>query len=189
MRTHRVILAASVLLAALIPASAFSQVESTPIPAPAKPNFASQQFLIGTWSCSTMSARRPSAYLTTVTYSMDPSGWWINSTSVTAPMKWFPMKSTQWDKITWDADTHRWADVSYGTPNGYDLTVSRGWSGSRETWHDLGFAPTSDISGQSDTVMTKVSSTKIVGTSTFTEAKTGRVVSVRTTCTKHSAMM
>ena len=47
MRTSRVLIAAAVLLAALIPASGFAQVESTPIPAPVKPNFSSLSFMVG----------------------------------------------------------------------------------------------------------------------------------------------
>lgn len=171
--------------ACLIPAIAAAQIESTPIPQPGKPNFSSMAFMIGTWSCATKSARRPRAYYTTSTYSMDPSGWWINETTITAPMTWAPIKSTTWDKITWDSDTHRWADVSYGTPNGYDLTVSKGWMGNKIVWRDLGFAPTSDIASSSDLTITKVSDTKETGTSSFTEAKTGRVVGVKTVCTKH----
>jgi hypothetical protein len=185
LRVTRVLIAAVALFAAATPSYAPAQVESTPIPMPGKPNFSSMEFMIGTWSCSTKSARRPAPYLTTVTYSMDPGGWWINETSVTAPMKWFPMKSTTWDKITWDSTTHRWVDVSYGEPNGYGLSFASGWIGNKLVWHDVSFAPTSDIKSQTDTIVTKASSTKMTSSSSFTEAKTGRVVAVTGVCTKH----
>ncbi|MBV9233453.1 MAG: hypothetical protein JO030_05370 [Candidatus Eremiobacteraeota bacterium] len=185
MRMHPGIFALAIL-AGLLPATASPQVETTPIPMVVKPNFSPMQFMLGTWTCSTKSARRPAPYITTSTYSMDPSGWWINETSVTNPMRWFPgaAKITTWDKITYDSNTRRWADVSYGTPNTYGLSFSRGWSGNTITWHDVSFAPASDIASQTDTVTTKVSDTKMTSSSSFTE-RSGRVVGVRGVCTKH----
>lgn len=186
MRMHPGIFAL-VLLAGLLPATASPQVETTPIPMPSKPNFSSMQFMVGTWSCSTKSSRRSAPFLSTLTYSMDPSGWWLNQTTVTLPARWFASqaKLTTYDKITYDSDTHRWADVSYGTPNNYGLSFARGWSGNTITWHDVSFAPTSDISSQTDTVITKVNNTRMTTSSSFTEARGGRVVTVRGVCTKH----
>jgi hypothetical protein len=185
MRLHRVFLAAIVLAA--LPFYASAQVESTPIPQPGKPNFSSMSFMIGTWTCSIKSARRPAAYIVTSTYSADPNGWYIDETSVTSPMKWFATqtKLTAYDKITYDSTTHRWADVTYDNQGGYGLSFSSGWNGDKITWHDVSFAPTADIKSQTDTSLTKVSNTKVTGTSSFTEAKTGRVVSVTSVCTKH----
>jgi hypothetical protein len=185
MRIPRVLLAAAVLLAATIPSFASAQVESTPIPAPKKPNFSSLEFMIGTWTCSTKSARRPSAYVTTATYTMDPSGYWIDETSTTATTKWIPTKLTVNDKITYDSDTHRWVDVTYGDGGTYGLSFSSGWSGNKMSWHDVSFAPGPDIKSQTDNVVTKVSNTKMTSASSFTEAKTDRVVGVTGVCTKH----
>ena len=187
MRIPRVLVAVAVLLAAAMPSYAPAQVESTPIPSPNKPNFSSQQFLIGTWTCSTKSARRPAAYVTTVTYKPDPNGWYIDETSVTKPMKWFATQSplTAYDKITYDSTTHRWVDVLYDNQGGYGLSFSSGWNGNKLVWHDVSFAPTSDIKSQTDTTITKLSNTKVTAESSFTEAKTGRVVAVNTVCTKH----
>ncbi len=89
------------------------------------------------------------------------------------------------DKITYDTTTHRWVDVSYGNQGEYGLSFATGWNGNKLTWHDVSFAPSSDIKSQTDTTTTKVSTTKMTAYSTFTEAKTGRVVAVTTTCTKH----
>jgi hypothetical protein len=83
MRTSRVLIAAAVVLAALIPASGFAQIESTPIPAPVKPNFSSLSFMVGTWTCKSKSSRRPAAFTTISTYSLDPTGYWISETSTT----------------------------------------------------------------------------------------------------------
>jgi hypothetical protein len=176
---------AAAVMAAATPSLAGAQVETTPIPTPNKPNFSSMSFLVGTWTCSTKSSRRPAAFMTTSTYTTDPGGWWMNEMSVTNPMKWFPTKVTTWDKFTYDSDTHRWVDVTYGTPNAYGLSFSRGWTDNKMVWHDVSFAPTSDISSQTDNTITKVSDTKMTTSSSFTEAKGGRVVSVTGVCTKH----
>jgi hypothetical protein len=175
---------AGLALAALLPASAIAQIESTPIPAVAKPNFSSMDFLIGTWTCSTKSSRRPAPYVTVSTYSMDSSGYWINETSTTKPTAWVPNGLTIDDKITYDPDTKRWADVLSGDQGAYGLLFSTGWNGNRIVWHDAGFAPTADISSQTSTTTTKASATKTVSTSSFTEGKTGRRVSVVATCNK-----
>jgi hypothetical protein len=184
LRGSRLITAAAIVFAVAVPTYALAQVESTPIPAPAKPNFSSMSFLVGTWSCSTKSARRPAPYMTTVTYSLDSSGYWLNETATTKPTAWVKKQLTINDKITYDPDTHRWADVSYGDGGAYGMSFSNGWSGNELVWHDVSFAAGPDIASQSDTTMTKVSATKVTLASSFTEAKSGRHVSVAGTCTK-----
>ncbi|MBV8198882.1 MAG: hypothetical protein JO263_12190 [Candidatus Eremiobacteraeota bacterium] len=150
-----------------------------------KPNFASMNFLVGTWSCSTKSARRPAPFMTTSTYTMDPTGYWMNETSTTAKTSWVSQRLTIMDRYTYDSDSHRWVDVTYGDQGAYGLSFSSGWQGNRMTWHDVGFAAGPDIASQTDNVITKVSDTKMTSASSFTEAKGGRVVTVRGVCTKH----
>jgi len=174
----------AVLAIAAIPLRVPAQVESTPVPTPQKPNLSSMAFLVGTWSCSTKSARRPAAYMTTSTYTMDPSGFWIDETSVTNPNSWIPAKLTVYDKLTYDGDTHRWVDVTYGPNGAYGLAFASGWNGDKISWHDVSFAPTADISAQTNNTITKVSASKVTFASSFTEAKTGRHVAVTGSCTK-----
>lgn len=181
----RMLILVAVALATVIPSYATAQVESTPIPAPAKPNFSSMQFLIGTWTCSTKSARRPGAYVTTSTYTMDPTGYWIEETSTTNTASWIAKKLTVLDKITYDKDAKRWVDVLYGDGGLYGLSFSSGWAGNKMSWHDVSFAPGPDIASQTDIVNTKVSNTKMTSASSFTEEKTGRKVAVAGVCTKH----
>jgi hypothetical protein len=181
----RILISFVVTLAVALPAYAVAQVESTPIPAPRKPNFSSMEFMVGTWTCSTKSARRPSAYVTTSTYAMDPTGYWIEQTSTTNATSWISRKLTTWDKITYDPDTHRWVDVTYGDGGAYGLAFSSGWMGNKMSWHDVSFAPGPDIASQTDNVVTKVSPTKMTSMSSFTETKTGRKVAVTGICTKH----
>jgi hypothetical protein len=160
------------------------QIESTPIPEVPKPDFAAMNFLIGTWACSTKSARRPAPYLTTSTYTASPDGWWIEQKTVTQPVPWFNHTVTTYDKITYDPTTKRWIDVSYGDLGTYGFSTSPGWNGNAIVWHDPTFAPTSDITAQTDTTFTKDSGTKVTVSSSFTEAS-GRNVSVLTTCNKN----
>ncbi|MGC1381339.1 MAG: hypothetical protein WA814_10010 [Candidatus Baltobacteraceae bacterium] len=183
MRLQRLLISAAVVAAVALPAAAFAQVETTPIPAASKPNFSSMSFLVGSWTCHTKSARRPAAYVTNVTYSMDPSGYWMDQTSVTNPTAWVTTKLTINDKITYDGDTKRWVDVSYGDQGAYGLSFSSGWVGNELTWHDMSFAPGPDIKSQTPTTITKVSDTKMTSTSSFTE-KSGRKVGVTGVCTK-----
>jgi len=184
MRTSRVLIAAAVVLAALIPASGFAQVESTPVPAPQKPDFSSLSYMVGTWTCKSKSSRRPAAFTTISTYSLDPTGYWMNETSTTPKTTWVPTPLRTWDKITYDPDAKRWADVSYGDGGAYGLSYSQGWNGNQIVWHDVSFAPGPNINSQTDITTTKVSATKTTSSSSFTETKTGRRVMVTTTCLK-----
>ncbi|MBV8499321.1 MAG: hypothetical protein JO003_08745 [Candidatus Eremiobacteraeota bacterium] len=181
----RILITFAIALAVAVPSYALAQVESTPIPAPHKPNFSSMEFLVGTWACSTKSARRPSAYITTSTYTMDSTGYWLELTSTTNATSWIAKKLTTYDKITYDPDTHRWVDVLYGDGGAYGLSFSSGWMGNKMSWHDVSFAPGPDVASQTDNVVTKVSPTKMTSASSFTETKTGRKVAVTGVCTKH----
>jgi hypothetical protein len=178
-------LGALVLMTAVLCTGSFAAptIESTPVPAPAKPDWSGMKFMTGTWSCSTKSARRPAAYITTVVTTMDPSGYWMISKSSTAKTSWAPAAS-QTDWYTWDPDAHRWVDVTVGDFGGYDTQTSPGWKGSSIVWTDALFVATKDVSAASPVTIMKVSDTKMTGHSTFTEGGTGRVVTVDTTCTK-----
>lgn len=180
----RALWAAIALVSLIAPSAAMAQVESTPIPLPAKPNLAPLQFLVGTWSCSTKSSRRPSAYSSTSTFTMDPSGWWLNERTVTPGPRWFPHATTVYDKYTYDSSAKRWADVTYGDLGAYGLATSPGMNGNTMVWHNEAFSPGNGISAQSDITMTKVSPTKTTATSWFRESR-GRRVNVSMTCMKH----
>ncbi|MBV8638199.1 MAG: hypothetical protein JO322_08955 [Candidatus Eremiobacteraeota bacterium] len=175
-------LGASVLF--LMPVAGVAQtMESTPIPLPGKPDFSAMQFMVGTWSCRTTSSRRPAPYISTSTYTMSPDGWWLNETTVQNPVPWFNQRVTSYDKFTYDSDTKRWIDMTYGDMGTYGLTTSTGWNGNAMVWHDANFAPGADVKSASDLTVTKVSSGKMTGTSSFTEAS-GRTINVVSTCTK-----
>lgn len=168
-----------------MPFSGLAQtMETTPVPIPPKPDFSTMQFLMGSWACHTTSSRRPAPYVSTSTYAMSPDGWFINETTVQDPVPWFNQKITSYDKITYDPQTKRWVDVTYGDLGNYGFTTSPGWDGNKMVWHDPTFAPTADVKSQTDATMTKDSAAKTTTTSSFTEAS-GRSIAVVATCVKN----
>ena len=70
------------------------KVEGTPVPTPAKPDMSSMRFLIGTWTCSDLSSRRPGPFTITEVYSMDPGGYWITATTRRTKHRGFPATFT-----------------------------------------------------------------------------------------------
>ena len=158
-------------------------MESTPAPKPKKPNFSAFAYMVGTWECSTKSARRPAAYHTTTTWEMDSTGYWLVGKSTQKAMAWFPYEATNEDRITYDADTSRWIDVTTGDYGNYDLQSSKGWIGKKIVWHDLANVPGKDVASAADVTITKVSDTKMTSMTSFKTVK-GRSVGVTGTCTK-----
>lgn len=182
MHTYR---AAASLLAAVFAmgAVAFAQVESTPIPASAKTDFSKMAFLTGTWTCSIMSSRRPGPYTTTNVASMSSDGHWLITKTTVHKASWIPASFTGEDRMTWDSSTSRWVDIATDDTGGYDVTSSPGWNGNTIVWTDQFYPKSNNTATNNPTTMTKVSGTKTVSTSSFTEPG-GRLVHVKTTCTK-----
>jgi len=172
-----------VLMAFTTSAALAQTIEATPAPKPPKPNFAPLKFMLGSWSCTAKSSRRPGPYKWTISYALDGTGYWLVGKSNQAAVSWFPYPIVGQDLITFDADTGRWADSYSDNLGNYDLTVSPGWVGSKIVWHDLAFAKGKDIATQTDLTWTKVSDTKISSNSGFTTVK-GKSVSVTGVCLK-----
>ncbi|HEY8314267.1 MAG TPA: hypothetical protein VIG51_08810 [Candidatus Baltobacteraceae bacterium] len=156
---------------------------STPIPMPPKPDLSAMNFLLGTWSCTSKSSRRPSAGTGTVTYAMDPTGYWIVGTQSNDAVPWFPYKTTSQDEQTYDATTSRWVDLSTDSTGGYDFSVSPGWAGQTMVWHDVTYSKGNDTASDNDTTVTKVSDTKLTSASSF-KTTGGKTVTVTGSCTK-----
>ena len=164
-------------------ATAFAQVETTPIPPNPKPDFSSMAFLTGTWNCTESNTRRPRPYTTTNKTTMDPSGYWMITDTVSHPSTWAPRETRGRTWQTFDASTSRWVTISTDNEGGYDVSESPGWSGGKIVWHDVTYPKTNNTSSSGDTTYTKVSDTKTTYTSSFTEPS-GRTVDVKGTCTK-----
>lgn len=164
-------------------ATAVAQVESTPVPMGSKPNFSPMQFMTGTWNCSILSSRRPGPYTTTSTASMGPGGYWMITRTTVHKASWIPASYTGEDRVTYDPTTSRWVDISTDPFGGYDLSTSPGWRGNTIVWTDRAYPKSNNTATNNPTTMTKISNTKTVSTSSFTEPS-GRLVTVKTTCTK-----
>ncbi len=173
----------AVLFAA--PLSIGAQVESTPIPLPDKPDLSPMSYLVGTWACTNTSTRRPKPFTTTATFAMDPDGYWIDQTTTSEGVPWFPHPSTTTDKITYDTQLKRWVDVNYSTLGGYGYAVSAaGSTPARIVWHDMtGTTGDPSIASTSDTVQTQDSPTHMVSKSSFKETS-GRTVTFTVDCKK-----
>ncbi|HEY1428630.1 MAG TPA: hypothetical protein VGF18_03590 [Candidatus Tumulicola sp.] len=183
MRFFRPVIALSFAMAAVC-APAGAQVETTPIPAAVKPNFAPFAFLAGAWRCSIKSSRRPMAYVTTSAYSRDASGYWLDETTTVKPPAWEPSPLRTYDKITYDSDTQRWVDVSFGDQGAYGLTTSSGWNGNQIVWRDRAFVAGASMRSTTDTTMVKVTPSKYTTSMSFVETGSGRSVTVDGICTK-----
>ncbi len=167
----------------LFGSAAIAQVESTPVPNSAKPDFSASQFLLGTWNCSVLSSRRPGPYQVTSVATLDSNGYWMTTKSTVHKASWIPASFQGVDRVTYDASTSRWIDLSTSDNGGYNVSTSLGWKGNSIVWTDLAFPKSNNIASTSPTTMTKVSATKTMSANSFKEHG-GRLVTVKTTCTK-----
>lgn len=176
---------ASLALAAIVffPVLVLAQVESTPIPMTPKPDFSKMAFFMGRWTCSTKSARRPSAYQTTSNTTMSPDGYWMITRSTTPKLSWSSASLSSEDRMTYDPSTSRWIDITMDDQGGYNVSTSPGWNGNTITWTDMVITKTNATASTNPTTMTKVSGSKTMSRSSFKEPS-GRTVGVSTVCTK-----
>jgi hypothetical protein len=163
--------------------AAAQQVETTPIPVQPKPDFSSWTWEIGAWNCSSKSARRATPQKSTVSYALDPSGYWIVGTTKVQSVSWFPHDSVIVDKMTYDASGKHWVDVTTDDLGGYDISSATGWDGDKVVWHDVTYPKQADVVTSNDTTMTKVSDTKTTFVSSFVTKK-GATIGVSGECTK-----
>lgn len=176
-----------VLIASAAFAATKPSIQSTPAPTAAKPNWNRMNFLVGSWTCSVKSSRRPSAYITTSTTSLDTSGYWMITKSIVHKTSWIPTNINSTDMLTFDSDLHRWVDISTGDFGGYGVMTSPGWSGDSVVWTDALFKPGMDIVAETPIKETKISDSRYTGYSTFQERKSGAWVTVNTVCNKNSS--
>lgn len=182
MRMFRVVSLLGTAVMALS-AVALAQVESTPVPTTPKVDFSKMSFLTGTWNCSVMSSRRPGPYRTTSVATIDRDGYWLITRTTVHPASWIKRSFTTEDRMTYDPSTSRWIDMEYDDQGGFDLSTSPGWVGNTITWSDVVYPKLNATATNNPTTLTRVSDTKTTSINTFREPG-GRLVTVRTTCTK-----
>lgn len=181
MRPHFAITA--VLIALTFSAGVAQTTESTPIPAPKKPNFTNLTYTRGRWDCTTRSSRRPTPIYSVVQWTPDASGYWRVGVRKVHKNDWFPHEITVTDKVGYDYDAKRWVDVQTDSIGGYDLLVSKGFSGQQITWHSLGFMPGGETTGVTDQTFTKIGNNKVHFVYGFA-TKNGHTVRVEGNCTR-----
>jgi hypothetical protein len=178
----------TIVTAFLAGTGAIAQIETTPIPVPPKPNFSSMEFLIGTWVCTESNTRRATAYGSTITNTMDPSGYWMHTKTVNHATSFDRHPTTGTDMITYDSSSSRWVDVSTDTEGGYGTSTSTGWNGDTIVWRPIGMTSvgSGNVVSSGDTTTTKVSNTKYTYAGTFKESG-GRTISFKGTCNKSTS--
>lgn len=177
----------SAALIGALSAVAFAQgakVEGTPVPTPAKPDLSSMKFLVGTWTCSNLSSRRPGPFTTTEVYSLDPSGYWVVRNDTIHTASWIPREVRSQTKYTWDAGADRWVRITTGDGGQFAIaTAPMPTAGGTKTYTYTLQSSAPGIASYAPEVYTKVSDTKKTMKTSFTE-KSGRLVNVTQTCTK-----
>jgi hypothetical protein len=183
--SHRFFGALAVLLMAtsVTVFAAEMKVEGTPVPTPPKPDFSSMKFLIGTWTCSDLSSRRPGPFTTIEVYSMDPTGYWLVRDNTIHKASWIPREVHSQTRYTYDRLAKQWVRITMGDVGGFAVATAPMPVNSHKTYTYVIQDKTPDIASYAPEVYTKESDTKKSMTTSFTE-NNGRVVTVKETCTK-----
>ena len=163
--------------------AAGAKIEGTPVPTLPKPDMSSMQFLIGDWTCTDLSSRRPGPFTTTEIYSMDPTGYWLMRNDTIHKASWIPSDFHSQTRYTYDTTAKRWIRITTGDRGGYTVATAPNAVGNKKTYTYVFQTKTSDIASYAPEVYVKESDTKKSMSTSFTEAN-GRVVTVKETCTK-----
>ena len=175
------------LLASGAAAAATPGVEGTPPPVPSKPNWSSMDFLIGNWTCTDLSSRRPGPFTTTRVFKMDPTGYWMIRNDTIHTASWITHEVHTEYKTTWDRYTHRWVRIGTGEFGGYSVATASMPVAGKKTYTYVIQSKAPDIASYAPEVYMATSKT-LTMTSSFTETN-GRVVHVKETCTKNAMAM
>ena len=177
-------LLSTIAVAALFAFAVSAAGAQTPVPAPKKPNFAPLAYMEGTWSCTTKSSRRATPTSTTMTWALDPSGYWLVGKSTSKGTDWYPHDTAGVDMIGYDYDVHKWVDLYTDNLGNYDIATSAGPHNGAMSWHSRAFVPSEDMETITDQVIEKVNDHKQTMHYNFM-TKSGQRVTVAGVCTKH----
>lgn len=177
------VLAGLLLATACVAFAAAPKVEGTPVPIGPKPDFSQLQFLVGSWTCTDLSSRRPGPFTITMVYSMDPTGYFLVRNDTTHKASWIPRDFHSQTKYTYDRYAKQWVRISTTDTGGYAVATASSPASNKLTYTYVIQNKAPDIASYAPEVYTKISDTKKTMTTSFTE-KSGRVVSVKETCTK-----
>jgi hypothetical protein len=160
-------------------------VAATPIPRDPKPDFTSMRFLLGTWTCSISSSRRPRPFATDVSTTISRDGYWMLTRTVTPAVPWNPIVITNDDYITFDVTRNEWVDLAMDDYGAYEVSESRGWTGNEIAWADVAAPKLHGMSANGPRVMSKSGERNTLTRESFIETS-GRHVAVTTACVRRS---
>ena len=178
------VLALLVCVSASTVLAASPKIEGTPVPIPPKPDFSALQFLVGTWTCTEHSSRRPGPFTVTQVYSMDPTGYWLIRNDTTHKASWIPREFHAQAKFTYDRFAKRLVRIVTSDVGGYSVATAPTSVANQRIFTFVIQAKVPDVSSYAPEVHHKISDTKKTMTTSFTE-NNGRVVNVKETCTKN----
>jgi hypothetical protein len=114
---------------------------------------------------------------------MDPSGYWLIKDDTTHKASWIPRDFHSEAKITYDALAKRWVWITTTDAGGYSVATAPMPVGMKKIYTYVIQTKAPDVASYAPLVVTRVSDTKKIMTTSFTETS-GRVVNVKETCTK-----
>lgn len=171
------------LLSTVVSFAANTGVEGTPPPMPPKPDWSTMNFLVGTWTCTDLSSRRPGPFTVTKVYSKDPGGYWMTRNDTTHKASWIKRELHTTYRYTWDDVKQKWIRIGMGDLGGYEVAEAPMPVNGRKTWTFITQRIPPDIASYTPEVYQRTGDTKITMTSSFRE-KTGRLVNVKESCSK-----
>jgi hypothetical protein len=151
----------------------------TPVPV-SYPDFASMNFLIGTWTCT--QPWRGSTRTETDVYTIGRDRMWMVDAVTSPPFDQYrtvPRNGTM--LMTYDPPIGQWVAIYYDNLGAYAIESTSGWQGNVASWSGKGL----DGRAFSD-VITKVSDTQTSDTSTLVDLR-GKITYVTITCKKTSS--
>ncbi|MBV8373357.1 MAG: hypothetical protein JOY69_08870, partial [Candidatus Eremiobacteraeota bacterium] len=140
-------------------------------------------FLIGTWTCSNLSSRRPGPFTTVEVYSMDPGGYWMLRDDTTHKASWISREFHAQTRYTFDAYAKHWVRITTGDQGTYSVATAPIPTAGQKIYTYVIQTKAPDVASYAPEVYVKNSNTKKLMTTSFTETN-GRVVTVKQTCTK-----
>jgi len=170
---------AFVLSTAPVVSTAQTTLYAAPTAVPLQyPDFASMNFLLGTWTCT--QPWRGKTRTETDVYTMSSDRMWMVDTATSPPFDQYrtvPRNGTM--LMTYDPTIEQWVAIYYDNLGSYATESTSGWQGNIASWSGRGL----DGRTFSD-VITKVSDTQTSDADTLTDSQ-GKTTNVTITCKKN----
>jgi hypothetical protein len=169
----------AVLSTAPVASTAQTTVSAAPTAVPIQyPDFASMNFLVGTWTCTQPWRGKKRTEIDV--YTMGSDRMWMVDTVTSPPFDQYrtiPRNGTM--LTTYDPSIEQWVAIYYDNLGAYAIESTSGWQGNVASWTGNGL----DGRAFSD-VITKVSDTQTSDANTLTDSQ-GKTTNVTITCKKN----